>query len=188
MVFFMLIFGLSPIYVTIESFQIFSLYAYTQNIAPNLFYFLKELRFSRFVFFPTIFNNIYVAPETYDARIPQKVIDTESLLSFAELATMFFYFIFFYIVYALIIYMFTTRFNSNRPLKNMFIKIYQTRVKFGVVSDFLWLFTLNVLTCSFMQFRYPDNVGDLVLAIISGVFFLALIFGFFGYGVRKYRT
>ena len=62
MVFFMLIFGLSPIYITIESFQIFSIYAYTYDLAPNLFYFLKELRYSRLLFFPTIFQGVYISP------------------------------------------------------------------------------------------------------------------------------
>ena len=38
-----------------------------------------------------------------------------------------------------------------------------------------------------MQMRYPDNSGDLALGIVIAVFVLALMFGLFGYGVRKYR-
>lgn len=184
----MLIFGLSPLFIVIESFQIFSLYAYTYSIAPNLFYFLKNLRFARFLFLPTIFNGVYVAPETFDDRIPQKVIDTEGELSFTINGTAFIYFIFFYLVYALIIFLFTTKINGNRPLKNLFIRIFNTRVKFGIINDFLMLFTLNVLVQCFMQFRFPDNTGDLASGIVFGLCFLALIFAMFGYGVHKFRN
>ena len=58
----MLLFGFSPFYIAIESFQIFSLYAYTENIAPNLFYFLKEMRLTRFAFMPNLFEGIFVDP------------------------------------------------------------------------------------------------------------------------------
>lgn len=53
-----------------------SLFAYTDQIAPNLFYFLKNMRLSRFVFMPNIFKSIYVAPTTYTTATPQKIIDT----------------------------------------------------------------------------------------------------------------
>lgn len=58
--FLMLIFGLTPMYLAIEAVQIMSIFAYSEKLAPNLFYFLKELRISRFVFMPNIFTSIYV--------------------------------------------------------------------------------------------------------------------------------
>ena len=137
---------------------------------------------------PNLFNGVFVDPESYDNRIPQKVLDTEGQLSFSVNATGFFFFVFFYIVYAFIIFIFTTKLNSNRPLKNLFIKIFQTRIKFGIFNDFLWLFTLNILACGFMQFRYTDNGGDLAMSIIFSLVVLVMIFGLFGFGIHKFRS
>lgn len=72
-------------------------------------------------------------------------------------------------------------------MKNLFIKIWETRVKFSIFNDFVWLFAVNVLTQAFMQARYAQNGGDLALGIISAIFMLALMAGIFGYGVRKYK-
>jgi hypothetical protein len=115
------------------------------------------------------------------------VIDTEGQLSFAVNAGQFIYFIILYLVMALIVYLFTSKVNSNRPLKNMFIRIWETRIKFGVVHDFIWLFGVNILTQAFMQIRYTENTSDLALGIIIAVFVLVLMFGTFGYGVKKYK-
>ena len=75
--FFMLIFGLSPAYLLIEAIQFMSLFAYTETLPPNLFYFLKEMRLVRFVFMPNIFKSVYEQPTTFVPEIPQKVVDTE---------------------------------------------------------------------------------------------------------------
>ena len=85
------------------------------------------------------------------------MLDTEEYLSFALTGTGFFFFIFFYLIYALIVFALTSKLNSNRPLKNMFIRIWDTRVKFSIINDFLWLFTVNTLACAFMQYRYLEN-------------------------------
>lgn len=185
--FIMLIPGLATLYYAIEAVQLTSLFAYTFNLAPNLFYFLKEMRLSRFLFIPSIFQNIYVAPGGYVDKIPQKVIDTEGQLSFAMNAGQYIYFIFLYVVMAAIVYAFTSKVNSNRPLKNLFIRIWETRIKFSVIQDFLWLFGINILTQAFMQARYEANGGDLGLGMVSAVLVLVLMVGLFGYGVRKFR-
>lgn len=185
--FIMLIFGLTPLYFAIEAVQLVSLFAYTRSQAPNLYYFLKEMRLSRFVFIPSIFENVYDAPQGFNEKIPQKVLDTEGHLSFALNAGQFIYFVIFYMVMALIVFLFTSKLNSNRPLKNLFIRIWETRIKFGVVHDFLWLFGLNILTQAFMQIRYTDNHSDLALGIVIAVFVLVLMFGQFGYGVKKWK-
>ena len=153
----MLIFGLSTAYLLIESIQFMSLFAYTQTLPPNLFYFLKEMRLVRFVFMPNIFSSVYVEPNGFVESIPQKVVDTESALSFARNGHGFFFFIAFYVVYALVVFLLSSKYNSNRPLKNIFIKVWETRVKFGILNDFLWLFTTNTLTCAWMQYRYTEN-------------------------------
>lgn len=75
--FFMLIVGLTPVYLLIESIQFMSLFAYTFKLPPNLFYFLKEMRITRFMFMPNIFTALYEEPDTFVEEIPQKVLDTE---------------------------------------------------------------------------------------------------------------
>lgn len=122
--FVMLIFGLAPLYLMIEAVQLMSLFAYTNQLAPNLYYFLKELRLSRFVFMPNIFSNVYVAPEGFVETIPQKIIDTEGQLSFAINGTTFFFFIIFYLIMTAFVYALTTKLNSNRPLKNIFLRVW----------------------------------------------------------------
>jgi hypothetical protein len=53
-----------------------------------------------------------------------------------------------------IVYLFISKINSNRPLKNLFIRIWETRIKFSIIHDFIWLFAINILTQAFMQCRY----------------------------------
>ena len=86
-----------------------------------------------------------------------------------------------------IVYLFISKINSNRPLKNLFIRIWETRIKFSIIHDFIWLFAINILTQAFMQCRYAQNGSDLALGIIWACFVLALMFGLFGYGVKKYK-
>lgn len=108
---------------------------------------------------PNIFTGIYVEPETYDKEIPQKVIDTEGQLSFAINGTTFFFFIVFYLVIFLFVYLLSTKLNGNRPLKNLFKKIFNTRVKFGIVNDFIWLLAINTMMHGALQFYYLQNPG-----------------------------
>lgn len=96
-------------------------------------------------------------------------------------------FLFLYLFYAFVVFILTSKINNNRPLKNLFIRIWNTRIKFGIVNDFLWLFSINTLVGMFVQFKYTANGGDLALAILFGLAFIAMLFGFFGYAVRKYR-
>jgi hypothetical protein len=62
-----------------------------------------------------------------------------------------------YLFFAALIYLLSSKWNSNRPLRELFHRIYVTRVKIGMVNDFLWMFALNVLVCGFMQFRYTTD-------------------------------
>lgn len=73
---------------------------------------------------PNIFSNIYVAPTGFVEAIPQKIIDVEGQLSFSINGTSFIIFFFFYIVMALVVFLFTSKVNNNRPLKNLFIRIW----------------------------------------------------------------
>lgn len=41
-----------------------------------MYYFLKEMRLSRFIFMPNLFKNVYVAPAGHVDSIPQKILDT----------------------------------------------------------------------------------------------------------------
>lgn len=153
----MLIFGLSPLYLLIEAIQFTSLFAYTESLPPNLFYFLKEMRLARYVFMPSIFYKVYESPSTYYAGIPQKIVDTEGELSFAINGTGFFLFIFFYLVVALVVFVMSSKFNTNRPLKDLSLRVWETRIKYGIICDFLWLFTTNTLLCAFVQYYDTNN-------------------------------
>lgn len=86
-----------------------------------------------------------------------------------------------------IVYLLVSKLNTNRPLKNLFIRIWETRIKFSIIHDFIWLFGINILVQAFMQCRYATNGSDLALAIVWAAFVLALMFGLFGYGVKKYK-
>lgn len=164
-----------------------SLFAYTQDLAPNLFFFLQNMRISRFLFMPNIFKAIYVPPNSFSQSIPQKVVDTEGALSFAYNGTTFFFFLLFFIIITLIVYFLSSNANSNRPLRNMFIRVWETRFKFGIIHDFLWLFAVNILVQAFLQFRYTTNKGDLAFAIICLLVTLGAIGGLFWYAIKQYK-
>ena len=136
---------------------------------------------------PNIFKNVYVEPTTFVPEIPQKVVDTEGALSFALNGHGFFFFIFFYLIFALIVFGLTSKYNSNRPLKNMFIKIWNTRVKFGILNDFLWLFTTNTLVCAWMQYRYTANGNEIAMGTVFMLFFMGLLGALLGWAVKLLR-
>lgn len=103
---------------------------------------------------------------------------TEGQLSFTVNASGF---IIIGLIYALItgvLYLLSSKYNSNRPLRNLFINVYNTRVKYGALNDILWIFSINVFVSAFMQYRFTDNGGDVsigtlaMLAFLGGICFL----------------
>lgn len=89
---------------------------------------------------------------------------------------------------SLVIYGLSSKYNSNRPLRELFTKIYHIRVKWGIINDLLWLFSLNVFVCGFMQFRYTANAGDVVLAVFSLIIFLGLPIALFFHHYRQFDS
>jgi hypothetical protein len=162
-------------------------YATVTELPPNLFYFLKKLSLTRLTFLPNIFAEVYQGQSSYDSSIPARIADIDGKYSFSSNAGGLMFFVFVYMSVSTIIYLFTTRMNTNRPLRELFEKIYQTRVRFGIIHDFLWIFSLNVFVCGFLQYYNLQNAGDVALATIYIIFFLALILALFIYRVRKYN-
>jgi hypothetical protein len=148
-----------------------------------LFFFLKKLKFSRFTFLPSIFAGVYEEPSTFSEKIPVNVAETEGQLSFAKNAGGFMILAFVYVVIWAIAYVGSSKVNGNRPLRNIFTEIYNTRVKYGLAHDFLWIFSINIFVSAFMQFRYTDNKGDTAL---GAIFMLAFTAGI-GYMIHKLR-
>lgn len=95
---------------------------------------------------------------------------------------------FLYLGFAIIIKAISSKSNPNRPLRELFQKIYQTRVKWSMVWDIIWLFGLNIMFCGFMQFRYTANSGDLAVAIISLSIFISLPIIAFYYRYKRFDS
>jgi len=91
-----------------------------------------------------------------------------------------------YVVIAGIVYLASSKYNGNRPLRNAFMDIYSSRIRFGLLHDFLYLFSINVLVCAFMQFRFTENAGDTALGTISMLAFISGI-AFLGYKLRVFQ-
>jgi hypothetical protein len=161
-------------------------YALVVELPPNLFYFMKKLSLTRLSFLPNIFSGVYNPPSGYSTDIPSRVIDLDGELSFSLMCGSYFFILLIYSFVSFIIYCLTTKYNTNRPLRELFTKIYQTKAKWGTLNDFLWLFSLNVFVCGFMQFRYIANAGDVTLAVISLLLFLGAILALFIYHVKKF--
>ena len=159
------------------------MFAYFAELPPNLFFFLKKLKFSRFTFLPSIFAKVYEPPNSFTDKIPVNVAETEGQLSFGANAGGFMIIAFVYGLIWAIVYVASSKVNGNRPLRNIFIEVYNTRVKYGLIHDFLWIFSINVFASAFMQFRYTDNKGDTALGTI---FMLAFSAGI-GYMIYRLR-
>ena len=135
---------------------------------------MQKLSLSRLSFLPNIFAGVYQPPSGYSSLIPVKVIDLDGYFGFSMSAGSYFFILLIFSFISLVIYGLSSKYNSNRPLRELFSKIYHIRVKWGIVNDLLWLFSLNVFVCGFMQFRYTVNAGDVVLAVFSLLIFLGL--------------
>ena len=97
-------------------------------------------------------------------------------------------FVFFiYLLIGLIIYAASRKYNNNRPLREMVEKVYNTRVKWGMVWDLLWLFALNIYFCGFVQFRYTANGGDTAIAALSLIIAISLPSVAFFYRAKYYN-
>ena len=82
------------------------------------------------------------------------MIEIDGYLSFSKTSGSYFTILLIYAAICLVIYLLTTKYNSNRPLRELFTKIYNVRVKWGIFNDFLWLFSINVFICGFLQYRF----------------------------------
>lgn len=164
-----------------------SLYAFVTDLPPNFFYFLRQLRFTRLSFLPSIFKNLYQAPSGYVAQIPEKVVEVDGQFSFAVNSGSYMFVFFIYLLIGLIIYAASRKYNNNRPLREMVEKVYNTRVKWGMVWDLLWLFALNIYFCGFVQFKYTANGGDTAIAALSLIIAISLPSVAFFYRAKYYN-
>jgi hypothetical protein len=94
-----------------------ALYAYVIELPPNLFYFMKKLSLTRLSLLPNVFSGVYVAPASYVASIPTRVLDVDGQLSFSVNAGSLVFILLIYLFLAALIYLISTKFNSNRPLR-----------------------------------------------------------------------
>jgi hypothetical protein len=60
------------------------------------------------------------------------------------------------------------------------------RVKWGLLNDFLWMFSLNIFVCGFMQFRFTNNGGDVAMAVISLLLFMGALIAHFIHHYKKF--
>jgi len=175
-----------PVFLTLEAFQMIAFYALVTELPPNLFYFIKKLSLTRLSFLPNIFASLYSPPTGFSPTIPSRMIDLDGGLSFAYSCGSYFFVLLVYGFVSLIVYGLTTKYNSNRPLRELCSKIFEMRVRWGMANDFLWMFSLNVLVVGFMQFRYTENGGDVALAVVSLLIFLGALAAHFIHRLKKF--
>lgn len=121
---------------------------------------------------PSIFAGVYQEPTYFTDKIPVSVVQTEGQLSFAKNASGVVVIGLIYAFLAGLLYVASSKINPNRPLRNIFINIYNTRVKCGLLNDLLWIFSINIFVSAFMQYRFADNGGDTALGTIFMIGFL----------------
>ncbi len=97
---------------------------------------------------------------------------TEGQLSFSLNAGGFTIILFIYTIIAAIVYIASSKLNSNRPLRNIFIDVYNSRIKYGILHDLLWIFSINIFVSAFLQYRFTDNAGDTAIGTIFMLMFL----------------
>lgn len=186
-VFLLLLCSPVAVFQSLEAFQLISLFAYVAEIPPNLFYFLRQLRFTRLTFLPSIFAKVYQEPNYFTDKIPVNVSYTEGLLSFCVTAGGCTLIGLLYLLVWGVVYLASSKFNNNRSLRNIFTEVYNTRVRFGLLHDLLWIFSINVFVSAFMQFRFTDNDGDVVIGTLFMIGFLAGII-FLIYKLKSYQN
>ena len=115
------------------------------------------------------------------------VTATEGQLSFAINAGGFVIIAFVYGLIWAIVYVASSKVNGNRPLRNIFVEVYNTRVKYGLIHDLLWIFSINIFASAFMQFKFTENKGDTALGTIFMLAFATGI-GYVIYKLREYQS
>lgn len=175
-----------PVFLTLEAFQMIAFYAYVSELPPNLFYFMQKLSLTRLGFLPNVFAGVYEPPQSFTTDIPSRVVEVDEKLSFTSSAGSYVFVLLVYGAVSVVVYLLTTKNNTNRPLRELFTKIYNTRVKLGVFNDFLWMFMLNILVTGFTQFRYTANPAEVAIAAISLLLFIGAAAALFLYRVKKY--
>lgn len=106
-----------PVFLTLEAFQMISLYALVNELPPNLFFFMQKLSLTRLGFLPNMFRDVYGPPSGFFPEIPTKVTDLDGGLSFTYTSCSYLFVLLVYGLFALIIYGLTTKHNTNRPLR-----------------------------------------------------------------------
>jgi len=162
-------------------------YAFITDLAPNFFYFLQKVSLTRLIFLPNLLAGIYQIPPGYISYLPVRTTEIDGKLSFAANAGTYVFVGLVYLVVGITIKAISTKSNPNRPLRELFDKLYHTRVKWSIVWDLLWIFGLNVMVCGFLQFRYTANGSDVAVAIISLLIFIFLPAFAFYYRIKRYN-
>ncbi len=110
----------------------FYLHAYINyTIPPNLFFFLKNLAFSMLKFLPNLPGMGFSSTDYWQADIPQKILDVDGYINFSKSTGSVIIYMLVYVALALLVKLLTTKFNMNRPFRNLIEELYQRRVKFG---------------------------------------------------------
>ena len=141
--------------MSLSVFQQFYLHAYVNyTIPPNLFYFLKNLRWSMLSFLPNLPALGFTSPDYWQNNIPQKIQDLDDTINFCKTAGSVVLYLIVYTVLALLVKLFSTKCMMNRPMRNLFIEVYEQRVKFNFLHEVLWTYFLPVVFYGMLQFRH----------------------------------
>lgn len=170
--------------MSLSVFQQFYIMGYINYvIPPNLFYFLKNLKPAMLGFLPNLPGMGFTGPDYWQSDIPQKVLDLDGSINFSKSVGSVVLYIIVYVVLALLVKLFSTKCMMNRPLRNLFIEVYDQRVKWNFMHEVLWTYFLPVVFYGLLQFRHfnsdsPMYSFNLFLSVLLLVAFLSLPFIF----------
>jgi hypothetical protein len=93
------------------------------------------------------------------------------------------FYIIIYSFFGLLIWGLTTKITVNRSLRNLFIDIYEKRVKYGFLHEILWIYCLPVIFYAIIQMKNYQAVSalygfNIFLSFILFVSVLVLLFIF----------
>ena len=101
--------------MSLSVFQQFYLHAYVNyTIPPNLFYFLKNLRWSMLSFLPNLPALGFTSPDYWQNNIPQKIQDLDDTINFCKTAGSVVLYLIVYTVLALLVKLFSTKCMMNQ--------------------------------------------------------------------------
>lgn len=140
------------------------------------------------MFLPNIFAGVYQELPGFVESIPEKALEVDDKFGFSLNAGSFMFVILVYALLWLVFFLASSKYNTNRSLRDVLLKIYNTRIKWGLIWDVVWLFELNVLVYGFLQFKYTNNTGETALAVISLLVFIALPACGLVYRIKKFNS